>query len=276
MNDAIDHPEAAQLVDSLVAAGGGLVAYDVGAPGREIAVAAGARLAARTGTTLTVIDFRHLLPQAGAIVAREQPDLSFTPLPAAEAVRHPERNTGGVLVVHADLLHDPDTCEALLQRAEAAGSLIMASHTGPDESLLGALPGPRFVVSAPGTMPPAQPNTPAPEIHWRIPAANGTSPADSIFAGMAQRRERMIRQLQQEVLDARAPGTGEDSSTALGELTEADLAELASLLARVQRQQAQRAADYPDPGPEHKPTHDHGQAQATAHQQQGPQGISRT
>lgn len=32
MNDAIDHPEAAQLVDSLVASGGGHVAYEFGAP----------------------------------------------------------------------------------------------------------------------------------------------------------------------------------------------------------------------------------------------------
>ncbi|MET9012550.1 hypothetical protein ABZX74_16745 [Streptomyces olivaceoviridis] len=60
MNDAIDHPEEAQLVDSLVASGGGHVTYEFGAPGRQIAVAAGAHLAARTGTPLTVIDFRHL------------------------------------------------------------------------------------------------------------------------------------------------------------------------------------------------------------------------
>ena len=155
MNDAINHPEAAQLVDSLVASGGGLVSYEFGAPGGQIAVAAGARLAAHTGTTLTVIDFRHLLPQIRAIVAELQPDLPWTPMAAGEAVRHPERNTGGVLVVHADLLHDPDTRKALRVRAAVADRLIVASRTGLDESMLGTFPGPRFVVSVREPTPPS-------------------------------------------------------------------------------------------------------------------------
>ncbi|MER6573689.1 hypothetical protein ABT288_48040 [Streptomyces sp. NPDC001093] len=46
MTDVLTHPEAAQLVDALVAAQGGLVAYGLGASGRQVAVAAGARLAA--------------------------------------------------------------------------------------------------------------------------------------------------------------------------------------------------------------------------------------
>ncbi|MEU3657736.1 hypothetical protein AB0E67_34265 [Streptomyces sp. NPDC032161] len=185
MNDAIDHPEAARLVDSLVASGGGHVAYEFGAPGRQIAVAAGAHLAARTGMPLTVIDFRHLLPQVRTTVTELHPDLAWTPMSAGEAVQHPERNTGGVLVVHADLLHDPGTREALLAQAAAADRLIVASRSDTDASVLHTFPGPRFAVSARAPMPPVPPKASGPDIHRRFAAAIGTSYPDRFAELMA-------------------------------------------------------------------------------------------
>lgn len=283
MNDAINHPEAAQLVDSLVASGGGLVSYEFGAPGRQIAVAAGAHLAARTGTSLTVIDFRHLLSQIRATVAELHPDLTCTPMPAGEAVQYPERHTGGVLVVHTDLLHDPGTREALLARAGTADRLIVASRADVDESMLNALPSPRsrFVVSARAPMPPVHPNASSPKIRRRFEAASGTSYSDG-FAEMRERQERFVRQLKQG-----APG--EHDTVGVEEFTEAvsfeeltkavqnaDPAELRRRIARVQEQQGQRAADYPAPATPQQVTRDHGQEQSAAHQQQGSQGIGLT
>ncbi|MCX4827036.1 hypothetical protein OG883_46215 [Streptomyces sp. NBC_01142] len=280
MNDAINHPEAAQLVDSLVASGGGLVSYEFGAPGRQIAVAAGAHLAARTGTSLTVIDFRHLLPQIRATVAELHPDLTCTPMPAGEAVQHPERNTGGVLVVHTDLLHDPGTREALLARAGAAESLIVASRADVDESVLNTLPGPRFVVSARALMPPSPPNASGPGIHRRFEAAIGTSYSDG-FAEMRERQERFVRQLKQGTPGEHDTVGAEESTETVSveEFTKAvqnaDPDELRRRIARVQEQQGQRAADYPAPAAPQQVTRDH-QEQSAAHQQQGPQGIGLT
>ncbi|MEH6376249.1 hypothetical protein V7793_18255 [Streptomyces sp. KLMMK] len=271
MNDAINHPEAAQLVDSLVASGGGLVSYEFGAPGRQIAVAAGAHLAARTGTSLTVIDFRHLLPQIRAIVAELHPDLTCRLMPAGEAVQHPERNTDGVLVVHADLLHDPGT----------ADRLIVASCADVDEPVLNTLAGPRFVVSARALMPPVPANASAPEIRRRFEAFIGTPYSDR-FTERRERQERFVRQLKQG-------DPGEHDRVGVEEFTEAfsfeeltravqnaDPDELRRRIARVQEQQGQRTAGYPAPGSPQQVTRDHGQEQSAAHQQQGPQGIGLT
>ena len=281
MNDAINHPEAAQLVDSLVASGGGLVSYEFGTPGRQIAVAAGAHLAARTGTSLTVIDFRHLLPQFRPTVTELHPDLTCTLMSVGEAVQHPERNTGGVLVVHTDLLHDPGTREALLARAGTADRLIVASCAYADESVLNTLPGPRFVVSARSLMPPVPPNASGPEIRRRFEAAIGTPYSDG-FAEMRERQERFVRQLKQGAPDRHdTVGVEEFTETVSFEeftkaVQNADPDELRRRIARVQDQQGQRVADYPAPGPPQQVNRDHGQEQSAAHQQQGPQGIGLT
>lgn len=219
-NDAIDHPEAAQLVDSLVASGGGIVVYEFGAPGRQIAVAAGAHLAACTGTSLTAIDFRHLLPQIRATVAELHPDLTCTPISVSEAVQHPERHSGGVLVVHADLLHDPGTREALLTRAAAADRLIVASRADTEESVLNALPGPRFTVRARALMPPVPRNESGPGSYRRFEAAVGTS-YPHWLAELRERKERLIRQIKQGAPGAHDPVGFEEFDVSSEELTEA-------------------------------------------------------
>lgn len=273
MTDTIDHPEAAQLIDSLVASGGGHVTYDFGAPGRQIAVAAGAHLAARTGMPLTVIDFRHLLPQIRTTVTELHPDLACTPLPADEAVQHPERNTGGVLVVHADLLHDPGTREALLARTATADRLIVASRAD-DASALHTLPGPRFAVSARAPIPPAPPNASGLGIHTRSEAAIGTS-YPHWLAEMRERKERLIRQIKQGAPSAHDPVGFEEFDVSFEELTEAvqnaDPDELRRRIARIQ-------AVPPAPDATQPPTRDHGQGQAHAatQHQQGSRGVSPT
>ncbi|MFJ5951445.1 hypothetical protein [Streptomyces noursei] len=242
MNDAINHPEAAQLVDSLVTSEGGLVSYELGAPGRLIAIAAGAHLAVRTGTPLTVIDLRPLLPQYRHTVAELYPDLTYTPMTAGEAVQHPEHDTGGVLVVHTDVLHhNPSTREALLARVGAAGRLIVASRTDVDESVLNALRSPhsRLVVSVRN---PPVPNDASPEIRRRFEGMGFENFAET-FAEVVQHT---------------------------------DPAELRQRIARVQELQGQRAADYPAPTAPQQVTCDHGQEQSAAHQQQGSWGIGLT
>ncbi|MER5372689.1 hypothetical protein [Streptomyces sp. NPDC002553] len=271
MNDVIDHPEAARLVDSLVASGGGHVTYDFGAPGRQIAVAAGAHLAARTGMPLTVIDFKHLLPQIRTTVTELHPTLACTPMSAGEAVLHPERNTGGVLVVHADLLHDRGTREALLARAAAADRLIVAGHAN-DASALHTLPGPRFAVSARAPMPAAPPNASGPDTNRRSGEAIGTSYR---FAELRDRQQRFVRQLKQGTPGEHDTAGAEEftETVSLEEIAEAvQNADPDELRRRIARLQDQRAAD---PTPQ-QAIRDHGQAQSAAHQQQGHQSLGLT
>ncbi|MEV4868490.1 hypothetical protein [Streptomyces syringium] len=241
MNEATDHPEAAQLVDSLVSSEGGLLSYDFGAPGRQIAMAAGAHLAARSGTSLTVIDFRHLVPQIHATVAGLHPDLPCTPMSIGEAIQFPERATGGVLVLHTDLLHDPGSREALLARAAAADRLIVVSPAGVDRSLIDALPAPRAVMKAHAVAPPAPP---------------AVGHAD----GVTEVREH--QEPSREELAEAVQNAGPD--------------ELRRRIARVQEQRRQRAIGYPAPESAQLPTRDHGQEQSAAQQQQGYRGVSLT
>ncbi|MFD6329218.1 hypothetical protein ACFWGI_06515 [Streptomyces niveus] len=269
-----------KLVDSLVASGGGLVSYELGAPGKEIALAAGAHLAARTGTSLTVIDLSAVLPQLRATAAELHLDSDCRFMSVGEAVRHPQRNTGGVLVVFSiDFPHLPDTREALLARAHAADRLIMASPAHIDESVLNAFPGPRFVMSDSALMPPASANTPGPQIHVQFQAAIDTSVSER-FAELRERHERFVRQLKQGApgeLNRGAPGEHdtEDLEQILKAVENADPDELQRRIARIQEQHARRAANRPAPGLPLPVTRDNGQEQST-HQQQGPRGIGLT
>ncbi|MER6847027.1 hypothetical protein AB0A81_26465 [Streptomyces flaveolus] len=144
MNEVLSHPEAAQLIDSLVASGGGHLSYSIGAPGREMTVAAGARLAAANGTPLTVVDFRHLHAHIRSIVAGLHPDLPCTVLSAGEAAQ-PSRSPEGVWVVHTELLRAPSIRDALLTLARNADPLITAGRDDLGEPLPDALAAPRFV-----------------------------------------------------------------------------------------------------------------------------------
>ncbi|WP_440581235.1 hypothetical protein [Streptomyces sp. PT19] len=143
MNDV--HPEAVQVIDSLVASRGGHLSYSIGAPGRETAVAAGARLAAESGTPLTVIDFRHLQAHIRSIVNDLHPDLPCTVLAAGEAVQQ-TRGSQGVWIVHTDLLRAPGIRDALLPLARAADKLITVGRDDRGEPLPDAVAAPRFVL----------------------------------------------------------------------------------------------------------------------------------
>lgn len=273
MSDPLKNPQAAKqkLIDSLVASGGGMVSYEFGAPGREIAIAAGAHLAARTGTSLTVIDHRAVLPQVHATVAELDLDFECRVMSVGEALQHPERNTGGVQVIlNVDFPHRPGTRTALLARARAADRLIVTSSNA-DTDISMFLPGAPFVVSAPAWMSSAPASASAPELRMRFEAATDTSYSDEL-PELRERQKRSVRQLKQ-----RAPG--KHDTTGLKELTEAvkdtDPDELQRRIMEVQEQQLQRAADYPAPGLPHQVTRDHGQEQSTQ-PQQGPKGIRPT
>lgn len=143
MHESLTHPEAAQLLESLVASGGGLLSYGLGAPGREIAAVAGAQLAADAGTSLTIVDFRHLLPQLRSVVEEAHPNLVCAYVPVSEA-EDQLPSPDGVLVVHTDLLRVPRTRTALLAMAGAAGKLVVAAREEFDASVLDGLSLPRF------------------------------------------------------------------------------------------------------------------------------------
>ncbi|MFJ5817360.1 hypothetical protein ACIQGT_26200 [Streptomyces sp. NPDC093108] len=256
MNDAFNvsaHAEAAQLIDSLVASGGGIVSYELGAPGREIAVAAGIQLAAVSGTPLTVIDFRHLLPQVRATITELDPHLLCTLLPVGEAVEHPERFTGGILVIHTDLLRTPGTRDALLARAGTADSLIVAARVDADDSVLNTFPGPRsarFVLSAREPMQRPGRLDGLDAIDMRFEAISGNANADP-FAGA---KDRFIRQLKQGAPAANNPVDPEEFTEMVSfeELLEAvrtaDPDEIRRDSQRAEEQWLQRAADSPVPG----------------------------
>lgn len=175
---------------------GGLVSYAFGAPGRQIAAAAGARLAADSGTSLTVVDFRHLLPQMRSVVDEVRPGLACTVISAGEAVQQP-RNTEGVLVVHAEVLHDPRTREALLAMAATADSLVVASSDGFDEPALDDLAIPRFVFRPGDLMSPVpQEPPPRPRLREREPAPPHEVPSSrrDLAAPAGERGQRLLRQ----------------------------------------------------------------------------------
>lgn len=283
MNDVLTHPEAAQLVDALVTSAGGLVSYEFGAPGRQIAVAAGARLAADNGTSLTVVDFRHLLAQNRSVVHAVHPGLACAVISAGEAAQQP-RSTDGVLVVHAEILQDPRTREALLAMAGTADSLIVASAEGFDEPALDALAIPRFVFR-PSDLAPPLPHEPGqgPEVRERHeparPSVVPPRPRDQVAAWQAaparERRQRLLRQISPEA------ESGQDTLThdeVVQAIQNTDPDDVRRRIEQLQEQERQRAAAHPAPalGPGRLAAHDRGQEQATAHQQHRPQSPGRT
>ncbi|WP_225638576.1 hypothetical protein [Streptomyces solaniscabiei] len=176
MNEVLSHPEAAQLIDSLVASGGGHLSYSIGAPGREMTVAAGARLAAANGTPLTIVDFRHLHAHIRSTVAGLHPDLPCTVLSAGEAAQQ-SQNPEGVWVVHTELLRAPSIRDALLTLARNADTLITAGRDDLGEPLPDALAAPRFVFR------PSDPNTLHSQAALQRPAPAGP-----------EREQRLVRQ----------------------------------------------------------------------------------
>ncbi|WP_457470128.1 hypothetical protein [Streptomyces sp. TE4109] len=142
-----------------------------------------------------MIDFHHLLSQVRAVITELDPHLPCTLLPVGEAVEHPERFTGGILVIHTDLLRAPGR-EALLARAGTADSLIVAARADVDDSVLNTLPGTRsarFVLSAREPMQRPGRLDAMPGIDMRFEAVSGNTNADPF----AEAKDRFIRQLKQ-------------------------------------------------------------------------------
>jgi hypothetical protein len=139
-------PLIAQTVEAIVNGQGGSVEYDQGAGGREVLIAASARLAASAGAPLTVVEFPALHDDITATVAELQPTVAVTVLSAREAAERAE-HTGGVLAIHADVLRETDVRHPLLELARAADHLVVARHAYSDTTL-DALTGPAHPLKA--------------------------------------------------------------------------------------------------------------------------------
>ncbi|MFG3207793.1 hypothetical protein [Streptomyces sp. NPDC048192] len=270
MIDVLTHPEAAQPVDALVAAGGGLVDYGLGAPGRQVAVAAGARLAADSGASLTVVDVRHMLPQIRSVLQELYPRLACAVISAHEAAEQPPR-TEGVLVVHTDLLLAPGVREALLDMARTADHLVLAGGEDFDASVLENRALPRFV-SQPSDPTPPVPHEPA-RPHPAAPQPRGS--AEGWRAAPAGEREQRLRR------QSRPQPMSEQDAAAYAELADliqkTDPDQLRARIEEMRERHRQRGADYPAPalGSGRPAAHDRAQQQTAVYEQQRPQGLGR-
>jgi hypothetical protein len=150
----LEHLEIARVVAAIVSNRGGCVQYDQGGGGREVLIAAGARLAAELGMPLTVVESPVLHDAVAADVAELEPSVSCTILSAERPSELPHTFSGGVLAVHADVLREPAVRQPLQNLAEAAEHLIVIRHAHSDTTL-DSLAGPRHVLRVQDLMPPA-------------------------------------------------------------------------------------------------------------------------
>ncbi|MGW6144424.1 hypothetical protein [Streptomyces sp. NPDC055140] len=275
----LKYPRISEVVDSLVAAGGGRVTYDTGCGGREMLIAASARLAVETNTPLTIVEGRILHSEVRAFVSELQPDIRCAVISAEEAAWQPAGSITGVLAVHADVLRYADVREPLLAMARSADHLVVARHDYSDTTLdslaapglelrygdlMPTVPqnsGPRYAPTVP------QNSSPRPEVFERRETAlrSGAIPEDApadrrwISPSGEARMHRVTRQL-----DQASEQDGPERS---------DPDEVSRRAEQVRAQQRQRAADYPAP-PESDPGRPAPQAheQAVVHQQNRPQG----
>ncbi|MEH6376245.1 hypothetical protein V7793_18235 [Streptomyces sp. KLMMK] len=118
------HPLIARAVETLVADGGGVVTYYPGWGGREILAAAGARLAARTRTPLTIVDHGDLHADISAAVAELQPAVDCRVTNAWDAASQPPE-PGGVLAVHTDQLIRRAARQSMRDLAQAASHVVV-------------------------------------------------------------------------------------------------------------------------------------------------------
>ncbi|MEU3872595.1 MULTISPECIES: hypothetical protein [Streptomyces] len=153
-SSVLKHPRIAEVVETLVAAGGGRITYDVGGGGREMLIAAGARLAAETNTQVTIVEARSLHSDVRAFVREVQPEARSAVISAEEAALQPVGSINGVLAVHADVLRDADVRKPLLAMAHSADHLLVARHDYSDTTL-DALATPGIVLRLRDLMPPA-------------------------------------------------------------------------------------------------------------------------
>jgi hypothetical protein len=136
--DLLKHPVIRDCVDALVDGRGGLVVYGQGLGGRETLVAAGVRIAAATGKTLTIVD-AEFLREATARLATQLGLAEHTFLSPAQAASWPTGfDPDAVLAVHGDVLRDQDMVEPLRVAARDAslhGHLVVARHPYGSNSL---------------------------------------------------------------------------------------------------------------------------------------------
>lgn len=240
----LNHPRIAEVVDTLVAAGGGRVTYDTGGGGREMLIAAGAQLAAETRAPLTIVEARVLHSEIRAFVREMQPDIRCAVISADEAALQPAGSVNGVLAVHADVLRDADVRQPLLAMAHSADHLVVARHDYSDTTL-DALATPGLVLRLRDLMPPG-------------PRPNPVA--------VRERKQRFIRQLNAQK-DAM-------SFEDLAEMMQnVDPDEVRNRIAQIQEKYAglSELARQQLAAPRTRDAREHGQEQSAAHQQQGSQ-----
>ncbi|MEU7195537.1 hypothetical protein AB0B04_18695 [Streptomyces xinghaiensis] len=134
----LQHPLIRDCVDALVERRGGLVVYDQGMGGRETLVAASARIAAATGTPLTIIDAEPFRVSTARLIEELGP-VEHTFLSPAQAAHWPTGfQPAGVLAIHADVLRDPallGPLHAAARETARTGHLVIARHSYGSTSL---------------------------------------------------------------------------------------------------------------------------------------------
>ncbi|MEU6071923.1 hypothetical protein ABZ864_47770 [Streptomyces sp. NPDC047082] len=257
----LQHPLIARTIDAIVADQGGCVQYDLGCGGREVLVAASARLAAVRQAPLTIVEAPALHTDVAATAAELQPDVHCTVLSAQEAARRPEHR-GGVLAVHADTLRDPDVRRPLLDLARAADHLVVARHDDSDTTL-DAAAGPLHTV----THADLEPNLP--------PHVMEAPDRLSDLWGGLDRKQHLIGQITQPLhpeSDGAAPAL---DGAELARLMESGYRfQLTERARRLRDQLAGLAAERAAPTEHHAPRA-RTQQQSAPHQQPGHQGLSR-
>ncbi|MEU1077736.1 MULTISPECIES: hypothetical protein [unclassified Streptomyces] len=262
-SSVLKHPRIAEAVETLVAAGGGRITYDVGGGGRETLLAAGARLAAKTNAPLTIVEARSLHSDVRAFVREVQPEARSAVISAEEAALQPAGSINGVLAVHADVLRDADVRKPLLAMAHSADHLLVARHDYSDTTL-DALATPGLVLRLRDLMSSA----PRP-----APITLTPPPMDMSVA------LRLVRQANSDVLPDQDLVVFDEMAEVLERVDPAEVRQRIGDLrskyeATIELARQRRAATGPT-APSRTPP-GHGQEQAAAHQQNRSQGTGRT
>ncbi|MFF8617182.1 hypothetical protein [Streptomyces sp. NPDC015350] len=262
-SSVLKHPRVVGVVETLVDAGGGCITYDTGGGGREILIAASARLAAETNAPLTIVEARVLHSEARAFVSELQPKVRSAVISAQEAALQPTGSIRGVLAVHADVLRDADVRKPLLAMARSAGNLVVARHDY-SETTLDALATPGLVLRLRDLMPSAPRPAPMPL----------TPPPMDMSVAL-----RLVRQANSDVLSDQDLGVFDEMAEALQRADPAEVrqrvGELRSKYETTIELARQRRAAAATTDPPRMPL-DHGQAQSAAHQQHRSQGTGLT
>ncbi|MFJ5817359.1 hypothetical protein ACIQGT_26195 [Streptomyces sp. NPDC093108] len=252
----LNHPRIAEIVDTLVAAGGGRVTYDAGGGGREMLIAAGAQLAAETRAPLTIVEARVLHSETRVFVREMQPDIRCAVISADEAALQPAGSINGVLAVHADVLRDVDVRQPLLAMAHSAGHLIVARHDYSDTTL-DALATPGLVVRLRDLTPPA---------HRPDPVAVCWTPPD-----MEECKLRFVGQFAPSEQDvASFEAWAEATQNVDPDEVRSRLAQMREKYAGLRELMRQQPPGIP-PRPRLRDAREHGQERSAAHQQQDSQ-----